>query len=153
MTIFCSNFLTESNIRSSQRRCSVKKAVLKIFANFTGKHLCWSLFLIKLQANLIKKRLQQRYFPVNFAKFFRTPILKNICEQLLLHCQRLILLHSFYQKKFQQEMVISIKRNFFGKTLDFLPPWKLSLYISRLLFFSPLNIMNFQSIAANCTPS
>ena len=23
--------------------------VLKIFANFTGKHLCWSLFLIKLQ--------------------------------------------------------------------------------------------------------
>ena len=23
---------------------------LKNFANFTGKHLCWSLFLIKLQA-------------------------------------------------------------------------------------------------------
>ena len=27
-----------------------KKDVLKNFANFTGKHLCWSLFLIKLQA-------------------------------------------------------------------------------------------------------
>ena len=27
-----------------------KKAVLKNFAIFTGKHLCWSLFLIKLQA-------------------------------------------------------------------------------------------------------
>ena len=26
-----------------------KKGVLKNFANFTGKHLCWSLFLIKLQ--------------------------------------------------------------------------------------------------------
>ena len=25
------------------------KVVLKNFANFTGKHLCWSLFLIKLQ--------------------------------------------------------------------------------------------------------
>ena len=36
--------------RSSHRRCSVKKGVLKKFANFTGKHLCWSLFLIKLQA-------------------------------------------------------------------------------------------------------
>ena len=27
-----------------------KKAVLKHFAIFTEKHLCWSLFLIKLQA-------------------------------------------------------------------------------------------------------
>ena len=35
--------------RSSHRRCSVKKDVLKYFANFTGKHLCWSLFLITLQ--------------------------------------------------------------------------------------------------------
>ena len=35
--------------RSSQRKCSIKKAVLKYFAIFTGKHLCWSLFLIKLQ--------------------------------------------------------------------------------------------------------
>ena len=30
--------------------CSIKKAVLKIFAIFTGKYLCWSLHLIKLQA-------------------------------------------------------------------------------------------------------
>ena len=34
--------------RSSQWRCSVKKCVLENFANFTGKHLCWSLFSIKL---------------------------------------------------------------------------------------------------------
>ena len=27
-----------------------KKSVLKNFANFTGKHLCWSIFIIKLQA-------------------------------------------------------------------------------------------------------
>ena len=32
--------------RSSHRRCSVKKCVLKNFPNFTGKPLCWSLFLI-----------------------------------------------------------------------------------------------------------
>ena len=34
----------------SEQRCSVKKDVLKHFVNFVGKHLCWSLFLIKLQA-------------------------------------------------------------------------------------------------------
>ena len=36
--------------RSRHRRCSVKRGVLKNFANFTGKHLCWSLFLIMLQS-------------------------------------------------------------------------------------------------------
>ena len=30
--------------RSNHRRCFVKKGVLKKFANFTGKHLRWSLF-------------------------------------------------------------------------------------------------------------
>ena len=30
--------------RSGIRRCSTKKAVLKNFAVFTRKHLCWSLF-------------------------------------------------------------------------------------------------------------
>ena len=33
---------------------------------------------------IIKKRLQHRCFPVNVMKFFRTHILNNICEQLLL---------------------------------------------------------------------
>ena len=35
--------------RSSHWRCFVKKDVLKHFAYFIEKHLCWSLFLIKLQ--------------------------------------------------------------------------------------------------------
>ena len=30
--------------RNSHRRCSVKKDILKNLQNFTGKHLCWSLF-------------------------------------------------------------------------------------------------------------
>ena len=40
-------------------------------ANFTGHHLCRSLFLLKLQAKslvLLKKRLWHRSFSVNFAK-------------------------------------------------------------------------------------
>ena len=57
-------------------------------ANFAGKHLCWSLFLIKLRARgpatLLKKRLQLKCFPIKFATFLRKPILNNICEQLLL---------------------------------------------------------------------
>ena len=35
--------------RSSQRRCFVKKPVLKNCATFKWKQLCWSLCLIKLQ--------------------------------------------------------------------------------------------------------
>ena len=30
-------------------RCSIRYGVLKNFANFTEKHLCWSLFLIEMQ--------------------------------------------------------------------------------------------------------
>ena len=64
---------------------SYEKAVLKNFATFTEKYLCWSLFLIKLQAgNFIKKRLQHRCFLVNIAKILRASILKNICERFLL---------------------------------------------------------------------
>ena len=41
--------------RSSHRRCSVRKGVGRTFTKFTGKHLCQSLFLIKLQACEISK--------------------------------------------------------------------------------------------------
>ena len=35
--------------RTSHWMCSGKKRVMKNLANFTGKHLCWILILIKLQ--------------------------------------------------------------------------------------------------------
>ena len=56
-----------------------KKYVLKSFTKFTGKKTCARVsFLIKLQASgLQKKRLWHRCFPVNFAKFLRTPKLKR----------------------------------------------------------------------------
>ena len=40
--------------------------------------------LQNLACNFIKKRLQNRCFAVNIAKFLRTPILKNFCERLFL---------------------------------------------------------------------
>ena len=54
--------------RSSLSQKFFKIDVLKDFANFTGKHQCWS-----LACNFIKKRLQHRCFPVKFANFLRTP--------------------------------------------------------------------------------
>ena len=45
--------------RSNHRRCSVEKGFLTNFANLTGKHRCWSLFLIVTGlpvCNFIKNR-------------------------------------------------------------------------------------------------
>ena len=54
-------------IRSSRSQIFFKNDVLKHFANFTRKHLRWSLFLIKLQvfrpATLLKS--DSNYFPEN----------------------------------------------------------------------------------------
>ena len=63
-----------------------KKGVLKNFANFTGKQLCWNLFLNLKTCNFIKKRFQHRCFPVKFVEFLSTPILKDICKRLLSNC-------------------------------------------------------------------
>ena len=64
------------------------KGVLRNLAKFTGKHMCQGLFLNKVAglrpATLLKKRLWRRCFPVNFAKFLRTPFLQSTSEPLLL---------------------------------------------------------------------
>ena len=51
-------------------------ALESLFNKVSGHQTC----------NVIKKRLQQRCFPVNTAKFLRTPILKIIYERLPLSC-------------------------------------------------------------------
>ena len=94
---FCANIsLVELEIlrnsstifRSSQWRCSIKKAILKHFAIFTGKHLCWDLFFNKVAShqacNSIKKRLQHSYFLADIRKCIR-PILTNIYIFVRLH--------------------------------------------------------------------
>ena len=62
-----------------QSFADLKLGVLKNFVNSTGKHLCRSLFLIKLQTscNSIKRRLQYRCFPVKFVKFLKAPFLEK----------------------------------------------------------------------------
>ena len=77
------------NCRSSHQRCSLRKGVIRNFAKFTGKHLCQSLFFYKVAgqglrpASLLKKRLWHRCFPVDFAKFLRTPFSQNTLRRLL----------------------------------------------------------------------
>ena len=60
-------------LRISRREVLFRKGALESFAKSIGKNLCQSLFLIKA-CNFIKKRIWHRSFPVNFAKFLRTPI-------------------------------------------------------------------------------
>ena len=87
--IFCAMVTVEETLRliGAQKQplevFNKKKAVLKHFTKFTGR-LCWSLFEIKMT-------LQYWCFTVNIAKFSRIPILKNICERLLLDLQRMTL--------------------------------------------------------------
>ena len=48
--LIMSNQGNQNNGSSSHRKYSVGEGVLRNFTKFTGKHLCQSLFLIKLQA-------------------------------------------------------------------------------------------------------
>ena len=68
--------------------CTIKKAALKSFKNFTGKTLCMSLFLNKVAGLrpevFFKKRLLYTCFPVSFAKYFRAPFLQSTSGWLLL---------------------------------------------------------------------
>ena len=57
--------------RSSHQTCSIRKGILGNFAKFTRNHLWQSLFLEKV----VGFRLWYRCFPMNFAKFLKTPFL------------------------------------------------------------------------------
>ena len=75
--LICSNMI----FRSSRPEVFSKKGVRRNFAKFTGKHLRQS--PETRPATLLKKGLWRRRFPVNFAKFLRTPSLQNTSWRLL----------------------------------------------------------------------
>ena len=74
--------------RNSCPEVFCEKGVLRNFAKFKGKHMCLSLFLIKLQVlclqHFLKKGAWHMCFLVNFAKFLRTPLLTEQLRGLLL---------------------------------------------------------------------
>ena len=71
------------------KRCSVKKVFLKILQNSQENTCDRVSFFNKVAglrpATLLKKRLWHRCFPVNFAKFLRTPFLTEHLWWLLLY--------------------------------------------------------------------
>ena len=68
-----------------------RKLFFKI-SQYSQESTCVEVFFNKvagLQAcTLIKKRLQHRVLPVYVGKWLRAPVLKSICEQLLLHQEK-----------------------------------------------------------------
>ena len=68
--------------RSGRSQMFFLIGVLKNYSIFTGKHLCWSLFLIKCGLSglhFIVKRLPDRCFPVDTVKFLRTAFSIGSC--------------------------------------------------------------------------
>ena len=69
-----------SGFRNSLPRCPVKRSVLKNFTSFTGKQLCWNLFLINLE--VFRPALYWREIPTQVLSCEIRGIFKNTCEQL-----------------------------------------------------------------------
>ena len=86
-TVKLNTLSTESICRNNHRRCSMKNVFLKIWQNsqentcvrvsFVNKIIGWG-------PQLYLKRDWRRCFPVNFAKFLRTPFLQNTSGRLFL---------------------------------------------------------------------
>ena len=130
----------ERNYRSSHSQIFFKISDLKNFANFRGKRLCWSLFLIKLlvwtlatllrrdsNTGAMRKKLQKQSF---------ADILQNRCSQKLCEFHRKIpvfeyffnnvaglktcsfikkrLQHSCFPVKFVKFLIIPFLQNTFG---------------------------------------
>ena len=89
----------ENTSRSSRLQMFFKIGVVKSFANFTGKHLCWSLFLKNLQGESLK--LHKKDF--NTGVFLRS--LRNFFTEhllLLLLILRWLLLYFFKKSTIKQ---------------------------------------------------
>ena len=69
--VFKNNFFLQNTSISSRLRMFFQIGVLKSFTNFTGMHLCWSLFLKKLQAGSFIKKTSTQVFSCDAYKMFK----------------------------------------------------------------------------------
>ena len=69
--VFKNNFFLQNTSISSRLRMFFQIGVLKSFTNFTGMHLCWSLFLKKLQAGSFIKKTPTQVFSCDAYKMFK----------------------------------------------------------------------------------
>ena len=125
--------------------------VPKNFAIFTGKHLCWSLFLIKLQAfrsiTLLQIDSNTGFFPVKFANFLRT----------LCFTEHIRWLHLSVMISVTAYILLTCIANFFLLAQNFAMTQFLSCLIREKAFFlmirlrlnrSPTNLRFFSKINA-----
>ena len=75
LLLSCRVQVSRHTFRSSQRRCSLRKGVLRNFIKFIGKQLCQSLLFNEVAG--LRPQVWHWCFPVNFVKFLRTPFLQN----------------------------------------------------------------------------
>ena len=80
---FCPRLLWkhELNLRRNQCSCSVKKNILRNFANFIGKHLCWSLFLrwlVGLKLIQLEQQINTQFLFIILAKKLKPMLCKVI---------------------------------------------------------------------------
>ena len=84
---YCKNLSVRFS-RTGRLQMFFKIGVLENFTNFTGKHLCWSLFLNKVPGlktyNFIKRRLHHRCCPAKFVTFFKSILFTEHLRWLLL---------------------------------------------------------------------
>ena len=107
------------------------KVFLKILQNSQENTCARVSFLIKLQAkacNLIKKRLQQRSFLVNFKKFLRTPFLQNTSWRNVHHFVYVLLIFFRFHKCFnifhlRKDFITNRFFHFNMRFFIFLLPW------------------------------
>ena len=64
------------NLKSSSSQMFFNIGVMKNVAKFTGKHLCWSLFLIKLQACEYCKKFYNIFYGTHLVAAFEICYLK-----------------------------------------------------------------------------
>ena len=134
-----------------------KKAVIKNFALITGKHLCWNLFLIVLQAfrpaTLLKRDSNAGVFFIINATFLRTSILKKICKRLLLKFYPVVLFWFFRRyfrssnlPAFYKVSVLKTSEKFLGKqSLILKTPFQQDISGRLLPIFRKLDIKTFNS--------
>ena len=118
------------------------------FAKFAGKNLCWSLFLIKMQAfrptTLFKKCSNTGVFLLNISKLLRTP--PNISERLVLSKKYSKLFLNLYfelwklsQSKIPFQKLIQIF------PLNFCyPPPKFKYWLTNYLSYGFINFLQLQ---------
>ena len=91
--------------RSSHRICSVKKGILKNFANFTGTNMCWSFFLIKLQA-------PTQVFSCEICEIFKNTCFEEHLQTAASKMGRILFLFFFYFPLFTLERLCYIIARF-----------------------------------------